>query len=217
MPIRRLPIPRLGGLAVVFFAFWLTADAASATSRTAPGRELGGTPEVLDEARFSKWLGVLRREAERRRQRARACSGTDCELAVWDRLVRSLQDSGQGAQLDLVNRAINDLPYRSDLSAWGRVDHWLIPEDFLAGGGDCEDFAIAKYFALRELGFAADDLRVLVLRNTVKRIDHAVLVVHVKGRDLVLDVVRSSVVPWSELTHYRPLYSVNETSAWLHL
>ncbi len=220
MRSRNTSLALLSRLAVVSLVLAFAADVALAAKVARPWRELGGTRDTLDEAKFGKWMTVLRQERESRRQRDRDCGGAagrGCRPILWDRLLRSLRGRGAGAQLDLVNRAINQQPYRSDRAVWGRGDYWAIPEDFLARGGDCEDFAIAKYFALRELGFAAADLRVVVLRDIRARRDHAVLVAHLDGRDLVLDVVQRFVVPWSALSHYRPLYSVNETDAWFHL
>lgn len=220
MPSRSTSLSRLGRAGLIVCSLIFTAEPALANGQTSAWRELGGTESTLTEAKFGKWMTVLREESEIRRQRHQSCNGNaagDCGPAFWSRLVRSLQGRGLGAQVDQVNRVINQLPYRSDRAAWGRNDHWAVPEAFLAKGGDCEDFAIAKYFALRDLGFAADDLRVLVLRNTRDRVDHAVLVVHLDGRDMVLDVLRDTIVPWSAVDHYRPLYSLNETTAWLHL
>ena len=213
-------LARLSRAGLIVCSLIMTAESALANSQTSAWRELGGTESSLTEAKFGKWMTVLREESESRRQRHQSCgtnAASDCGPAFLNRLVRSLRGRGLGAQVDQVNRVINQLPYRSDSATWGRNDHWAVPEAFLAKGGDCEDFAIAKYFVLRDLGFAAEDLRVLVLRNTRDRIDHAVLVVHLDGRDMVLDVVRDAIVPWSAVGHYRPLYSLNETTAWLHL
>ena len=220
MPLRSVSLSGLSRAGLIVCSLIFTAELALANSQTSAWRELGGTESTLTEAKFGKWMTVLREESESRRQRRQGCRGSavsGCAPAFWNRLVRSLQGRGLGAQIDQVNRVINQLPYRSDRATWGRNDHWAVPEAFLAKGGDCEDFAIAKYFALRDLGFAANDLRVLILRNTRDRVDHAVLVVHLDGRDMVLDVLQDTIVPWSAMSHYRPLYSVNEATAWLHL
>ena len=53
--------------------------------------------------------------------------------------------------------------------------------------GDCEDFAIAKYFALRDLGFPASQMRIVVLKDTLRNLDHAVTAVYLDGDAWILD------------------------------
>ena len=81
----------------------------------------------------------------------------------------------------------------------------------LARGGDCEDFAIAKYLALRGLGFPARDLRLLILYDERRQQAHAVLAVSRDGRELVLDNLHGAILPLGQLPHYRVRYAVNET------
>ncbi len=96
-------------------------------------------------------------------------------------------------------------------------DYWSAPAEFFANGGDCEDYVISKYLSLRWLGFRADDVRLVVLIDQNRRLAHAVLVVKLDGRTLVLDNLNDRVRSWSELPHYRPLYSLNEQAVWLHV
>ena len=61
------------------------------------------------------------------------------------------------ARLGEINRAIN-LAIRpmSDLAQYGEIDVWSSPlVTFAHGAGDCEDYAIAKFVALRLAGIAA--------------------------------------------------------------
>ena len=93
------------------------------------------------------------------------------------------------ALLGEINRAIN-LAIRpmSDLQRFGTPDHWTAPlETLRAGVGDCEDYAILKLFALREVGISEDDLMLVIVRDSVARTDHAVLAVRLEQRWLVLD------------------------------
>jgi predicted transglutaminase-like cysteine proteinase len=67
----------------------------------------------------------------------------------------------------MINRAIN-LAIRpmSDLAQWGVEDRWTAPLATLASGlGDCEDYAIVKYVALSEAGIAAEDVKLVVVRD----------------------------------------------------
>ncbi|HBO1414523.1 transglutaminase-like cysteine peptidase [Pseudomonas aeruginosa] len=72
----------------------------------------------------------------------------------------SLDDS---AKLDAVNQFFNhQVLYREDMVLWGQFDYWASPLETLErGAGDCEDFALAKYFTLRLLGIPERNLRLL--------------------------------------------------------
>lgn len=88
---------------------------------------------------------------------------------------------------------------------------------FLRHSGDCEDYAIAKYVTLRQLGFAADQLRLVVLRDTVRDLTHAVLAVYHEDEVYILDNLSRLVVRQAEVPHYVPYYSINETTRWAHV
>ena len=91
------------------------------------------------------------------------------------------------AQLRLVNRYINKRRYRRDRrqmtlasveGGQARLrNHWSTLLEFIDRGGDCEDYATAKYFMLRELGYAADDMRIVVSYDRSVREHHAVLAI----------------------------------------
>ena len=100
---------------------------------------------------------------------------------------------------------------------WGKPDYWAVPAQFLKKSGDCEDYAIAKYFTLKELGFPPGDMRIVVLRDTIRNLAHAVLVVYLDGEAYVLDNLSNVVQPHSRLRNYDPQYSVNENGRWTHI
>jgi len=119
------------------------------------------------------------------------------------------------ARLGEINRAIN-LAIRpvSDLAQYGVEDHWSSPLATLAAGaGDCEDYAIAKLVALRAAGIAADDLRLVIIRETTTGEDHAVVTVKTDGRWRVLDNRTLVMIDDSELTKYRPLFAFDAEGA----
>ena len=80
-----------------------------------------------------------------------------------------------------MNVLINRWPDRTDMDVWGVMDYWETPVEFFQKSGDCEDFAIAKYFALRDLGFPASQMRIVVLKDTLRNLDHAVTAVYLDG------------------------------------
>jgi predicted transglutaminase-like cysteine proteinase len=82
--------------------------------------------------------------------------------------------------------------------------------------GDCEDFAIAKYLSLRDLGWENDQLRVAVVRDMNLKVTHAVLIVYYGGKAWVLDNQTNRVIETDQVRHYRPIFSINENYWWHH-
>ena len=115
-----------------------------------------------------------------------------------------------------VNRFANYAPYMTDPVNYHMPDYWATPLQFLKLDGDCEDYAITKYLSLRALEFADDDLRIVVLEDMNLRIAHAILVVYLDGVAWVLDDQVPEVVRAESIHHYRPIYSLNETTWWLY-
>lgn len=137
--------------------------------------------------------------------------------ADWRSLVEGQTDAAWPLRLDRVNRAVNRVTYRDDAENWGRIDYWAAPEEFFVRGGDCEDYAIAKYHSLKGLGFPVEELRLLILWDHQRAIAHAVLAVGPSGAQLVLDNVRDDVLPLAALPHYQIHYSLNEETVLRHL
>ncbi len=119
-------------------------------------------------------------------------------------------------RLALLSRAINRHRYVEDAVTWQRADYWETPLQFLDRNGDCEDFAIAKYLALRELGMPASDMRIVVVRDQARYVMHAVLVVYVEDRALIPDNLRDEIVSAELIRNCEPIYSINEQGWWLH-
>lgn len=170
-------------------------------------------------AAFPQWLQVLERHlrddlrdgdcTERRINR--------CHMTRWLAFLAGLRDKPQAEQLREVNRYANQLAYVLDLENYGIEDYWAIPRQFLGNGGDCEDYAITKYFSLRWLGYPGDELRIVVVQDTNLRVPHAVLAVG-RGSDiLVLDNQVRDVLSHRQVVHYAPVYSINQQNWWIHV
>jgi predicted transglutaminase-like cysteine proteinase len=117
------------------------------------------------------------------------------------------------ARVGEINRAIN-LAIRpaSDLAQYGEEDVWSAPlATFSRGAGDCEDYAIAKYMALRQAGIAASDLRIVILHHTLRQEDHAIAAIRLDGRWLMLDNQRMAMVEDADARYVRPLFVIDET------
>ncbi|MGH1481071.1 MAG: transglutaminase-like cysteine peptidase [Geminicoccales bacterium] len=138
-------------------------------------------------------------------------------LLAWYAMMKGQAEQPKMAMLHAVNRFVNQWPHRSDSVNHDQVDYWSSPLTFLRRSGDCEDYAIIKYVSLREMGFPAEDLRIVVVRDTLRDLAHAVLVVHVEGDLYVLDNLFQAVLPQARVRQYLPYYSVNEQARWAHI
>jgi len=178
-----------------------------------------GLPAAIlaDGELHDKWLGVQRRLDDELVQLA-LCEG-DREGCVSPAALQFLAivDAAKArdgrARLGEINRAIN-LAVRpvSDLAQYGQLDVWTSPLVTLTRGGDCEDYAIAKFVALRRAGVASDDLRIVIMRDTVHGEDHAVAAARLDGRWLTLDNRRMAMVEDSDVRNYRPTFVIDQHS-----
>jgi predicted transglutaminase-like cysteine proteinase len=161
---------------------------------------------------FPKWRGTLQRFEEE----LKSCGPSQCKKTQWQAVIDGLRGKELMTQLREINLEMNDRRYVTDPVNWNLPDYWATPFQFLRKNGDCEDYAISKYMALRDLGIAVDDMRIVVLNDLNLRIAHAVLAVYVNGEPYILDNQISTVVPASSIHHYQPVYSINEAGWWLH-
>ena len=136
---------------------------------------------------------------------------------TWDEFRATAQGKSSLDLLRHVNAFWNTWPYREDIENWGKPDYWAIPAEFLKKSGDCEDYAIIKYFTLKELGIPPETMRIVVLRDTIRNLAHAVLVVYMNDNAYVLDNLSNAVLSHTRFKHYSPQYSVNEFGRWAHL
>jgi predicted transglutaminase-like cysteine proteinase len=164
---------------------------------------------------WAKWRGVeaeIDREAamlEQCRHDAGNCA-SPAALRFLS-MIDEAQNKAGREKFDTVNRMVNAaIRYTSDFAQHGVADLWSAPvATFASGRGDCEDYAIAKYVLLRESGVAARDLRLLLVRDTSIRQDHAVLAVREDGRWLILDNRWTAVPESSEVRHLMPLFALD--------
>lgn len=211
------------------FALLSTAVAALALGGTLPlAPAQAGAPGLFGTAEFRadslaalpQWRSALARMAAEAdalagcRSAAGACPSPAAR--EWLALLRGLEGRPRREQLRAVNRFANARPYRGDAENWGRSDYWASPLEFLRRSGDCEDYAIIKYASLRRLGWPAEQLRLVVLQDVSRAIPHAVLAAYLDGEAYILDNLTEAILPQSEIGHYVPYYSINETTRWAH-
>lgn len=167
-----------------------------------------------------QWRRALR-EIAREAPVVDACRGTRARCPNpgtrrWLQLLDRIAEAPELEQIRAVHGFVNRWDYRPDLPNHGRSDLWAAPVEFFARSGDCEDYAIAKYVSLRRLGFAPEQLRLVVLEDTARGIAHAVLAVFLGGETWVLDNLADAPLPQARLPHYVPYYSLNEVGRWVH-
>lgn len=178
------------------------------------GIRLFGTVELRSNiGNQPKWNQVLQTE---RKNPGFVDSRTFPGGGTWKDFRKSLAGLSSLEKIKRVNALINRWPYRTDMEVWGVIDYWAAPVDFFKKSGDCEDYSIAKYFALRALGFPASSMRIVVLKDTLRNLAHAVLVVYEGDDALVLDNLSNSVLSHKIYKQYVPQFSVNESSRWAH-
>lgn len=119
-------------------------------------------------------------------------------------------------KLRAVNLFWNKWPYRQDIDVYKVLDYWAIPREFYANSGDCEDYAIIKYYTLVELGIPRKNMRIAIVKETIRNIAHAVLVVYTDGDAYVLDNLSNQILSHKVYTHYDLRYSINEFNKWSH-
>ncbi len=183
------------------------------------GVQLFGTIEFKTSLKaLPQWNRVLS-VADDQARRLSQCSGAACPPAAqsWQKALRQSKSQPPLAQLKAVNRYFNQWPYRLDIERFGVIDHWATPVEFLSLSGDCEDYSIVKYFALKQLGFAGRDMRIVVVKDRIRNVGHAVLAVYIDHTAYILDNLSNLVLPHETYSHYLPQYSVNEAHGWAHI
>jgi len=195
---------------------WALAIAGIAPSTKAESTATGlfGSQEFHSDnlAKFPKWRNTL----QRFEHELASCTPEDCAMQEWRDLLSSLSGHDVTTQLRLVNHAVNRQQYVEDSANWQRADYWATPLQFFERSGDCEDFAVAKFLALRALGVPSRDLRIVVLHDRRRDMMHAVLAVYVEGEAYILDNLTDAVVAADDIHSYKPIYSINEQGWWLH-
>ena len=133
-------------------------------------------------------------------------------------LLSRLQNKNVRQQLTEVNDFFNQFNYRDDMSQWGIDDYWATPEEFIGVyTGDCEDYVISKYFALRTLGVADEHLYLTYVKAVKENIAHMVLSYFDSPESipLILDNYNPLIVTADKRKDLLPVYSFNARSLFL--
>lgn len=186
-----------------------------------PGTGLFGSHEFRSSLRaLPQWIRVMA-SAEAQIEAMSSCDPerNSCPAAAlsWQKIIREAGGLPSFEQLKTVNGYFNRWPYRLDIDVYGESEYWATPQEFLRLAGDCEDYSITKYYALKQLGLPTDSMRIVMLIDTIRGIPHAVLAVKQGAETYVLDNLTDMVLPHRRYKHYQPQYSVNEQYRWAHI
>lgn len=180
-----------------------------------PGPEPFGlfTFRAPEGALWRKWRGVesdMMKEQQVLDRCRTGAEGCPSYAAQFLRLINAVKSKTGRAQLDEANRAVNlAIRYVSDWVQHGEIDRWSAPlATFATAKGDCEDYAIAKFVALRLAGVAPEDLRIVIVRDIILGEDHAVAAARLDGHWLTLDNRRMAMVEDSDARSYRPTFVI---------
>lgn len=137
----------------------------------------------------------------------------------WRRMLHRAANYSESRKLEEVNHFFNTrLPFHNDDKHWGQIDYWATPYEALGtNGGDCEDYVIAKYYSLIQLGVDVTKLRITYVKAVRLNQAHMVLAYFPEpgAVPLVLDNLIKKIVPASRRPDLDPVYSFNGNGMWL--
>ncbi len=140
-------------------------------------------------------------------------------ILKWQTFIESARPLTEMQKLKEVNDFFNQqIEFVDDADLWGMVDYWATPVEFLAqGAGDCEDYSIAKYFTLRELGVPDKKMRITYVKAIELNQAHMVLTYFDTPRSIpvVLDNLIPTIKQATKRRDLLPVYSFNGSGLWL--
>lgn len=139
-------------------------------------------------------------------------------LLAWQQFIRDDDSTADLQKLKRVNSFFNKFTFVGDSIHWFQADYWATPIEFLAtDGGDCEDFALAKYFTLKLIGVSEEKLNLTYVKALNLNQAHMVLTYYEKpgAVPLVLDNLINAIEPATKRTDLLPVYTFNGSGLWL--
>lgn len=138
---------------------------------------------------------------------------------AWFKLMKANPVNTDKEALMKVNRFFNMFHFIDDIKLWGISNYWATPIEFIGvNGGDCEDYSIAKYFTLLELGIPDEKMRITMVKATNLNQYHMVLAYYdTPGAiPLILDNIDGVIKPATKRKDLIPVFSFNGSQLWLN-
>lgn len=139
-------------------------------------------------------------------------------LIQWEDMIRRDRNTTDLQKLEKVNRFFNKMEFVNDIDLWGVKDYWATPIQFICQeAGDCEDFAIAKYFTLKAMGMSEAKLNVTYVKAIHYNMPHMVLTYYSRPgiEPLILDNLIDTIETASKRNDLVPIFTFNGTGLWL--
>ncbi len=132
-------------------------------------------------------------------------------LKDYEKFMNTIKSKSKNEQIKLINSHLNSMRARFD-GKKNVDDYWSTRGEFLSrGGGDCEDYAIAKYYTLKDLGLKDKDMCLLVVREKYSNSYHMVLGVWTNSSvPIILDNLSFKILPFTKRVDLVPKYCINE-------
>ncbi|QKF83103.1 transglutaminase-like cysteine peptidase [Halarcobacter ebronensis] len=138
-------------------------------------------------------------------------------LLEYIKLKKKVKDFELIKKLNYVNTFYNRILPVLDSQKYKVDDHWATPKEFLIqGNGDCEDYAIAKYFTLLEVGVPKDKLFFSIVKVRGETNYHMVLlyIENKTSMPLVMDNLSFKILPFDKRKRLEPKVIFNENIAY---
>ena len=133
----------------------------------------------------------------------------------WRNLIEQSRRSNEINALKQVNDFFNQqIKFATDVQVWKKNDYWASPMQTLAmRKGDCEDFAIAKYFSLITANVPEQKLRLMYVQAMISdqvQQAHMVLAYYPTSdaEPLILDNLNPEIMLASSRKDLKPIYSL---------
>lgn len=136
---------------------------------------------------------------------------------AWNDLLTQSNNLHDREKLKLVNDFFNQMKWTEDEELWAKRDYWATPiESLIRNAGDCEDFSIAKYFTLLELGIPVEKLKVSYVKLQEDNQAHMVLAYYSSENadPLILDNMRKEIQTGSQRSDLSPMFHFNDQGIW---
>lgn len=138
-------------------------------------------------------------------------------IRAWRDLLLGHSEAADEEKLVLANDFFNRLHPASDSELWNKNDYWATPiEALIVNGGDCEDYSLAKYFTLRNMGVAEPKLHITYVKALELNEAHMVLAYYPSASaiPLILDNLKTAILPADQRSDLKPIYSFNGAGLW---
>ena len=140
--------------------------------------------------------------------------GSDAKKRLLElvEILNTLQDADDIKKLTTINDFFNTVEYNNDIKVWNKKDYWATRDEFLGiAVGDCEDYVIAKYFSLLQLGITEEKIFLTYVKAIKYKQSHMVLTYYKTKTSvpLILDNINTKILPSTKRKDLRPLFNFN--------